>query len=327
MKMKNYIVVLAGVLLGMLVPSCDIHQFPDPSLKQVDYTLHLDYSTQLPLYKVVEYSEPTRSSAVEDAYDVRYIVRVFDKEESAREALYSFVFTKDGVSELNNSVTFRLRVGEYRFVVWTDYVEQGSQDDRYYRADKFEYIGFTQDGHVANEDMRDAFSGSVTAVVSDDSLESTVSMSRPMAKFNFISDDLQDFIVRAQRTKGISDLDEYTLVFKYNGFMPSAYNLHAGSTTDSGSGYSFESKIMQINENEAELGFDYVFVNDHETVVSVYLELYDDSGKLMTVSRPVDVPLMRSKLTTVKGNFLTSTASGGVFVSPGYDGEHNIVIE
>jgi hypothetical protein len=36
---------------------------------------------------------------------------------------------------------------------------------------------------------------------------------------------------------------------------------------------------------------------------------------------------MRSKLTTVKGNFLTSKASGGVFVSPGYDGEHNIVIQ
>ena len=147
-----------------------------------------------------------------------------------------------------------------------------------------------------------------------------------MAKFAFVTNDLQDFIVRAMQTRGAAELDGYSLVFKYNGFMPSAYNLHAGGTTDSGSGYSFTSKITQISETEAELGFDYVFVNDHETVVSVYVEVYDADGNHLSTSVPVDVPLMRSKLTTVVGNFLTSDASGGVFVSPGYDGEHNIII-
>ena len=236
------------------------------------------------------------------------------------------MFTKDDISVLNNSVTFRIRVGEYRFVVWTDYVEEGSVADLFYTSDKFEHIGFASEAHFGNEDMRDAFTGSLTAVVSDENFEATVTMSRPMAKFAFVTNDLQDFIVRAMQTRGASELDGYSLVFKYNGFMPSAYNLHAGGTTDSGSGYSFTSKITQISETEAELGFDYVFVNDHETVVSVYVEVYDADGNHLSTSVPVDVPLMRSKLTTVVGNFLTSDASGGVFVSPGYDGEHNIII-
>ena len=59
----------------------------------------------------------------------------------------------------------------------------------------------------------------------------------------------------------------------------------------------------------------------------MFVEVYDAEGKLLSSSRPVDVPLMRSKLTTVVGNFLTSDASGGVFVSPGYNGDHNIVVQ
>ena len=326
MRARNILEVSAFVLCSVLMSSCDVHEFPDPSLKEVDYTLHLDYSTEMPLYKTVEYSEPTRSASAEDPYDVRYIVNVYDKDEASREVLHTFMFTKDDISVLNNSVTFRIRVGEYRFVVWTDYVEEGSVADLFYTSDKFEYIGFASEEHFGNEDMRDAFTGSLTAVVSDETFEATVTMSRPMAKFAFVTNDLQDFIVRAMQTRGAAELDGYSLVFKYNGFMPSAYNLHAGGTTDSGSGYSFTSKITQISETEAELGFDYVFVNDHETVVSVYVEVYDADGNHLSTSVPVDVPLMRSKLTTVVGNFLTSDASGGVFVSPGYDGEHNIII-
>lgn len=325
MKAGNVIAIFASLLCSMLMSSCDVHEFPDPSLKEVDYTLHLDYSTEMPLYKVVEYTEPTRAEAAE--YDVRYIVNVFDRDEESREVLHSFTFTKDDISELNNSVTFRIRVGEYRFVVWTDYVEQGSEADLFYSTGRFEYIGFATEQHFGNEDMRDAFEGSITAVVSDESLEATVQMSRPMAKFNFITNDLNIFVARALAARGNSELEEYSLVMRYNGFMPSAYNLHAGGTTDSGSGYGFASEIRQISETEAELGFDYVFVNDHETLVSVFVEVYDAEGKLLSSSRPVDVPLMRSKLTTVVGNFLTSDASGGVFVSPGYNGDHNIVVQ
>lgn len=327
MKIKNYILMVFSLFAGAFLSSCDVHQFPDPSLKEVDFTLHLDYSTEIPLYKVIEYNEPTRAAEAKDEYDIRYIVNVYDKDIDSRNVLHNFVFTKDEISELDNSVTFRIRVGEYRFVVWTDYVKSGSTSDLFYTTDRFEYIGFATEDHVGNEDMRDAFTGSLTTVVSDDSLEGRVAMSRPLAKFNFVSDDVRDFAVHMLNTKRAADLDECTVVFKYNGFMPSAYNLHAGGVTDSDGGYQFSSRISQLNEKEAELGFDYVFVNDHETIVSVYLEVYDDSGKMLSRSRPVDIPLMRSRLTTVKGNFLTSNASGGVFVSPGYDGEHNILIQ
>ena len=85
--------------------------------------LHLNYDTNLPLYKVVEYHEDTRSE-VDANYDIRYIVKIFPAGDS-REELFHYEFFKDDISELNNDVTIMLKEGKYRFVVWTDYVSAG----------------------------------------------------------------------------------------------------------------------------------------------------------------------------------------------------------
>lgn len=69
-----------------------------------------------------------------------------------------------------------------------------------------------------------------------------------------------------------------------------------------------------------------MFVNGSETKVSVSVEVYDVDGERLSSFKPVDVPLVRSKLTTIKANFLTSDAAGGVSVDPDYDGEFNIEI-
>lgn len=329
MKTKNYISILVYTLCCILVNSCDIHQFPVQP-KDVEFVLNLDFDTEMPLYKVVDYDMTVKSGSPEQQYDVRYLVNVYDAEvEDTREALYSFAFTKDEVSELNNSLTLTLQKGNYRFLVWTDYVLQGSEEDLHYNTSKFEYISLTEGEHSGSNDARDAFTGSLEQEVTEEYAEATVYMSRPMAKFNFISTDLQDFLGRVMeapsnmaRNVGIGD---YKVVFRYNGFMPSAYNNHTAKPTDSATGVSFESTMSQIDENEVEMGFDYVFTNGQETVVSVAVEVYDVDGTMLSRSKAFDVPLVRSKLTTVKARFLTSDAQGGVVVDPGYQGDHNLV--
>jgi hypothetical protein len=53
------------------------------------------------------------------------------------------------------------------------------------------------------------------------------------------------------------------------------------------------------------------------------VEVYNNKGELMSRSKSVQVPFMPSKLTTVRGQFLTSIASGGVTINPGYDKDEN----
>ena len=310
MNVMRYILLLMGVAGLMFASSCDVHEFPDP---KIEFVLNLEYDTEMPLYQVMEYGEQRTKAAVQE-YDVRYKVNVFDgKDPDSRDVLYSFVFTKDDILELDHSVTLPLPRGEYRFAVWTDYVLQGSDADLYYNTDSFGYVSLAEGVHVGNNEMRDAFAGVITAVVSKENTNADLEMRRPMGKFNFIAVDATDY-----------DLNGYSVVFYYNGFMPSAFNMHTSKLSDSKTGASFASGFTRLNESEAELGFDYVFVNGKETVVSIIVEIYDPSGKALARSKPIDVPLVQSKLTTVKAQFLTMKASGGVSLVPDYDGEYNL---
>lgn len=322
------------LLCGLSVSSCDVHEFPDPKPKEMEFTLKLNYDTNLPLYKVVEYEEETRSALAEE-YNVRHIIKVFDAEAEGAEArmeLYHFEFINDDIAELNTTVTLSILPGNYNFVVWTDYVKADNNASLHYDTNHFEEIALQGETHTGSDDFRDAFRGTTISEVSADIVEATVEMGRPMAKFNFVSVDVEDFIVKVA-SEGISptgvdvDLNEYKAVFRYQGFMPYSYNMFTDKPADSKVGVSFESSLRSLNDSEAELGFDYVFVNGSESTMVVSVEIYDHEERLISSFKPIEVPLVRSKLTTIKARFLTSEAEGGVAISPDYDGEYNVQID
>lgn len=312
MNIRRYIALLICMAGLMFMSSCDVHEFPDPDIQ---YKLNLIFDTEMPLYKVVEYgNQKTKSSS--DEYDVRYKVNVFDSDDTdGKNVLYTFVFIKDDVSSLDHTLIIPLHRGEYRFAVWVDYVLQGSREDLFYDTDRFNCISLAEGAHAGSNDMRDAFMGELTSSVSIDHTQGDIEMKRPMGKFNFIASDAKGY-----------DLTGYTVVFTYNGFMPSAFDMHAAKPIDSKTGVSFSSDFKRLDENEAELGFDYVFVNGKETVVSLFVGIYDPSGKLLSRSTAIDVPVVKNKLTTVKAQFLTMNAGGGVSLNPDYEGEYNLII-
>jgi hypothetical protein len=109
--------------------------------------------------------------------------------------------------------------------------------------------------------------------------------------------------------------------------MPCSYNIFTDKPADAWTGISFESRMETLSETEVSLGYDYVFVNGSESTLSLTVEVYDKDGKKMSSSQPIQVPVVRSKLTVVRGEFLTSEASGGVSINPGYDGDdYNVEI-
>jgi hypothetical protein len=96
---------------------------------------------------------------------------------------------------------------------------------------------------------------------------------------------------------------------------------------DSWTGVSFISQMHLEKDKEMLLGYDYIFVNGSETTLSVSLEVYTRDGELISSTNPINVPIVRSKLTVVKGEFLSLEASGGVTINPGYEGDdYNIEI-
>ena len=108
--------------------------------------------------------------------------------------------------------------------------------------------------------------------------------------------------------------------------MPNAYSLFTDKPVDSATGISFESKLSQINESEASMGFDYIFINGNESITTVSVGIYNTEGQLLSMTEPIEVPIKRSWHTIIKGKFLTQDNKGGVNISPEFDGDYNFIL-
>ena len=164
-------------------------------------------------------------------------------------------------------------------------------------------------------------------------------MKRPLARFRFVTTDVGEFLSRREgmglsgplpvRPEGVTAaLGDYRIVVRYTGYMPSVYNAVTDKPIDSSVGRWFDGVVKGIDTSTAELAFDHVFVNGSQTSVQVALDVYSrhDNTKIASTV-PIEVPVVRGKLTEIRGPFLTSEAAGGVGIHPGFDGDFNIEIK
>lgn len=340
-----------------LLISC-IHEFPVSV--PADVVLTLTYDTPLPYYKTLYFPDETKSAtpAAEhphfaqdfsdyEEYDIRYIIEAYPRlgnGDYGRDPIKRWVFTEDDASKLDDyTVTLSIDEGDYEFRVWTDFVRNGSTEDLYYITSNWK-DGIKvnhRDGHHGNDDWRDAFSGKLGVDVVRYGTEipptsGTIQMARPLGKYIFVTNDLEDFMTKVMRTKAEEaekagetkvpefNLDDYSLVIAYTGFMPSSYSMVTDRANDSEINVRFSSKLTQVDENTAIMGFDYVLANPAtatQTNVIMGIELRDKDGTVLASHPQVRVPLNRSQYTVIEGRFLMQESSGGITLNPDFEGE------
>ena len=331
--------------------SCNVHEWPDiPEL--VKFNLRLNHETNMiewyHMYDGISVLEESLNETYDNHLDygnIRYIIRAYpilEKQRVAQEYIKEFVFTKDIVDGYDHEVTLELPDGSYRIMVWAE-LQQYRSDEYFYNTENFSEI-VLQGDYKGNTDYRDAFRGCGEIKLVADIVEQApetlnITMQRPLAKYEFITTDLKEFVdkeieylAKVAATRGEVpptriNTDEYNVILYFSGYMPCAYNMSSDKPIDSKMGVLFNSKLEILNENEASLGFDYVFVNDKRAAVTVQLGLYDKEDRQIALTEPINVPLKRSHHTIIKGSFLMQEASGGITINPNFDGNHNIVIE
>lgn len=357
--------LLYGVCLTVatmnVLSSCDVHELPNTYYDMVDYTIDLKYDTEFPFYKEVIYSRGNDDSRADESraalyeHDIRYIIQVYPASggHSADEkAVGTFVFTKTTSSDIiDNQVKIKLNEGRWDLFVWTDFVDRGTENDKYYKTSNFGGITYRDaDSYSGNNVCRPAYRGMATVEVihpyrfmEDEVLPSyhtVIENMPPMARYEFVSTDVEEFIERLpfisnsyqprddEGSRGLSraDLEEFKVVFRYTTFMPSVYNMFTDKPTDSWTGMTFAS-TMDVRDDGIVLGFDHVFVNGNEGVVNVAADVYNGAGDKIASTPSIEVPITRKKNTVVKGEFLSSIGSGGVAIKPGFDGDYNIEIQ
>lgn len=331
---------------------------PTPPAPVVEPTqrvkLYLDYDADLPLLGVYDYTDGSLSSRAtgrDDArqpHDIRYIVNAYRSERGdfSRSADTTMIFTRPSYERLDTCIELNLTAGDYRFIAWTDYVDFGSTADKYQATDDYSDIAltWTAGAYSGSNPRRDTFHGIADGLVEPDTLSTAakdihVAMARPMARYTFISTDLVSFVERELEalqasSKGSEPTteaveinpDDYRIRVVYSQFMPSAFNAFTGRLADSRTGVSYESTIRTLDNGEAEIAFDYLFVNPDRTTVNASLQVLDRDGKVVSRVRPFDIPLLRGHHTIIRGSFLTSESSGEIGIDPDYSGDFNIEI-
>ena len=351
MRKILYIIILYMPLL--LLTACDVHEWPEAP-ERVSFHLRLNYETEITEW----HHSYDGSDVIEQGYGrtydnhlssgkIRYVIRAYPiskKQRAAENHIEEFVFTRNISDGYDYGVTLDLPAGSYSIMVWSDLA--GSEGDSYFHdASNFAEIRLLE-GHVGNTDYRDAFRGTggielISDIIEHDPDTLDIAMQRPLAKFELITNDLKDFIEKEtarqnalisaepashEETKSI-DVEKCKVVFYYRGFMHNQFSIFSDKPVDSATGVMFESTAEQLTDNEATLGFDYIFVNGSESAVTMQIGLYNEDGEQLSMTEAIEVPIKRNHHTIITGTFLMSEAMGGVTINPDFDGNHNVIIK
>lgn len=340
----------------LLFSACDVHEWPETP-EFVKMHLHLSYETDMTQWEHLYDGTSVVEEGLGDAYDnhqgygkIRYIVRTYPvskKQRTMQDYTQEFIFTKDIAEGYDHDVTLDVLPGNYDVMVWSDLVKT-SEDAYFYNADNFAEI-MLQGDHAGNTDHRDAFRGTNSISLVEDIMDRqpvtlNVSMQRPLAKFEFVTNDVEEFIdkesvriaSKANDQESASadepptravNIEDYKVVFYYVGFMPHAYSMYTDKPVDSSTGVMFESTLKRLSGTEASMGFDYVFMNGKESAVTIQIGIFDNEGTQLSLTDPIEVPLKRSHHTIMTGMFLMSEASGGVTINPSFEGDHNLIFD
>lgn len=340
---------------------CDVHEFPviPPELP---IEMSIECNVKVPIHQEIIFKGGTAEEQLPE-HDIRYIMNIYrstDMRSFSRTADTTIIFTTEMDDTRSHELSLRLKSGLYNFMIWSDHVDKGSMNDKYYNTSDFsEIIYADRESYSGNNECHDAYYGSQQAVVGEQNIkvdaignvvaqEITITLERPFARYRLIATDLEEFIdmelkkaaakamLEAQPDDGSKadevtkaiNTDDYRVVIRHTGYMPCSFNMFTGKPADAWTGISFEGCLKQLNDREIELGFDYVFVNGVESLAQISAEIYDSEGRQLGRTRSMDIPLIRGHETIVKGNFLTSKASGGISIDTNFNGEdYNIEIK
>lgn len=234
----------------------------------------------------------------------------------------------DGSHELK----FPLDAGSYDIYVWLDCVKSSTLTDLYYSAADIRSVGLVTSAYLAGSAGKEAlYAYKVGVNHGEGGSAHRLSMQRPLAKYRLVATDLAKYRkMCAEVPDKYPDAADLEFEIRYEYFLPSSFSLSTGRPNDSSQGISYKSVPMPAEgyaDDEAlEVGCDYIFAPEIDSFVSLTLIIRDRGGGEIGRCEGVRVDCRRGCLTTVTGNFMTSShSSGGISVDTEWDDDIVII--
>ena len=266
-------------------------------------------------------------------YDIRYMLEVYDATEGFENfdtpVCQRMVQTYDAYQE----TTFELRLvpdRTYKFVVWADFVEQGSVVDLNYNTSDLKNI--TRIGSVKPMDeSMDAYFIQQDIVIKENGSYESLTLTRPFGKLRVVTTDLTHLNV------GTSANRVNVKFFNHPTFV--SLNAITGKTETTVEEVVYSYAIskdapytfgLDYKPENLTIFADYIFAQpEGDQEINFELEIRDDVQNRVIRSHRFDtqIPLGRNKLTTLMGNLLTTSAEFTILVDDDFDGNYNIGLD
>lgn len=284
-----------------------------------------NYSGADSAYGAIDYAN--YGAFLETDYDVRFQLAVYEAGAAEdAEPVYTATNYVDFASTTDFSDLRFVPGREYQFVIFADFVPQGSQEDfRYNTADlrnittvgnsKLNAMDETYDAYFFNETIK-VEAGKVNE------LEAT--LKRPFGKIRVLTTDYEWVRDYATPVEG-------TVTF-YNHAIYKSFNALTGevateATNDEESlTYAIDDQYYgatMYEGNEALTLFaTYILGNEWQEAVNFRLDTFEEDGSLIkSLDFNTEIPYQRNHLTTLVGNLLTNEADLFVRIDDNFDAE------
>lgn len=277
-------------------------------------------------YGAIDYANYT--AFLETNYDVRFQLAVYEAGAAEdAEPVYTATNYVDFASTTNfNDLRF-VPGREYQFVLFADFVEQGSQEDfRYNTADLRNITAF--EPLNAMDETYDAYFFNETIKIEAGKInELEAVLKRPFGKIRVLTTDLawvENYAVPAE--------GEVTF---YNHAIYKSFNALTGEVTTEATNaeethrYAIDTDYYGATQYEGKdvttLFATYILGKNAQEAVNFRLDTFEADGSLIkSLDFNTEIPYQRNHLTTLVGNLLTNEADFFVRIDDNFDAEEFI---
>lgn len=263
-----------------------------------------------------------------EEYDLRYILEIYDVTEGYVNKETPIRGREIKTLDRYEPTSFDVRLvpnRDYRFVVWADFVAEGTNGDLRYNTSDLNNI--MRKDIAAMDESYDAYFIAKDFRIGESGLNESLILKRPFGKIRVITTDLNHLNIG-------SEVDKVTVKFYDNMLYTSldavtgiakgqALNEYVEYTVAKASpyteGYDADSRNMTLFA-------DYIFAGDESKgAEEVHFEMTTwgkDGRQISTRKFESQIPLERNKLTTIIGTMLTIGSTMEILVDDNFSGEY-----
>ncbi len=266
-------------------------------------------------------------------HDLRYMMEIYEVTEGYKNE--ESPIKNERLVSVHNSyepTSFKVRLipnRKYRFVVWADFVNEGSTvenvNDLYYDTTDFNNI--TRKNVTAMEESYDAYFIQKDFVVEANGLTEPLELKRPFGKVRIITTDFDEVNIGSEPTKVTVKFFNHALSNSLDAVTGVAsgesYNEYIEYAIDKNNPYT---EGWDSSASNMTLFADYILGGDETKgaqEINIEMTVWGKDGReIITRKFDTQIPLERNKLTTIVGNLLTVGTEFNITIDDNFSGEY-----